>query len=870
VALLSLSGDRKIAAAAVVAAGVVASFAVLATREHIAPDRALAPSERETPDRPQVHAGTRREESGAIEVPVMASERATGVVVDREGRPVATARVIAAADAGGRGLERPGASTREAHVDRLGRFEVALPGGKPYYALLVEAEGFAPEFLHGVRDGDDVRAVLSPACSLVGRVYDSEGGPIAGASVRWIDASGPLVLERSAISAEGGGYRIDGLPVDSAVELPHPFRGALRVDAEGFSPQQASVPNAQAAGALESRLDVVLVRPATITGRVLDAETGEPIAGASVGAWTQTWPPSTPPVAQTTTRADGRFVLDDVPADDRSGSVAEVELRATAAGQAPGRRSIPQPGEGQTRAIDFRLPPAGSLRGRVIDERARPVKGAAVQAWIEGVSATPASTGEGGRFSVDDVPAWRSKESEASLLVTTHDSVVTERVTTAVRAGALTEVPDIVVPARREAEFLVVDSEGRPVWGAEVSNESLPIRGRTDREGRLRVLFPGTEPFAWPFRMAVRTPGFAPALTPDFVPSLDEPPLVKVVLGPPRRVSGRVVLTDGRPAADATVSVGNGALPLSRVFPTSQDIACFAELHPTRGPVETYASACVGADGSFEIDGLPEGPFHVKAARTVRGRDESKMKRRFDVDDATLAADPAIAVSVPSDATGLRLTLPADGPVPPNAVLEGSIVDAASGRPLLGATVALVGSNWYAEGERLPVGRFRFPPKPFGAYTLRCSAAGYVGWEGGVELNEWTSSTPMTIRLERGAMVRGVVRGPEGIDLADAVVALLTIEGNRWGGSSWIASDGTFEVRGLVPGRYRAALDGVNPYWRGATLAPSRTIPIEITTRDGEHVVELEVQPAGTLDVVFWGVSHLFYGPFGFTPGIWP
>jgi len=121
-----------------------------------------------------------------------------------------------------------------------------------------------------------------------------------------------------------------------------------------------------ALAALGSTSNAQLLSRATVTGRVLDADLGTPIADVNVGSREIGWSP---------TDRDGRFNIPDV--RDGRHAVWIEDRYLTSSWAAPiqvrvenGRAAAP---------IEFRVRLEGSLSGRVTDERGEPVVNARVQ-----------------------------------------------------------------------------------------------------------------------------------------------------------------------------------------------------------------------------------------------------------------------------------------------------------------------------------------------------------------------------------------------------------------------------------------------------------------------------------------------------------
>jgi hypothetical protein len=795
-----------------------------------------------------------------------ARNRATGRVVDETGSPIAGARVTSAVEPASSTSPPPANAEGPASAsDANGRFAVALEGGAPYHSILVEAPGFAPAAVASVRPGDDVVATLTAGCALEGRVLDACGDPVAGANIRWSQRIGACTSTRAAASAIDGAYRIDDLTACPPNRWPGSSDwGTIRVEAAGFPRLDVSASYAAPAGERRFALDLVLRRSGRIRGRVLDAETSEAIAGASVAfQWDQSSVESRSDAA--TSGADGRFELSNVPLGDFRFENAISTLVVDAPEHAHAEQRVPSPGENETSEVELRCPAVASIVGRLVDASGAPLPNEYLGVRIVEGRGASTRTGTDGRFRFDGLEARRDQDQPVEFRVNRwwDGPVLSTKAT--VRGGTTTDVSDVVAPPALHllADFAVVDRDGTPVRGARLSNEKVEEAGVTDAAGRVRLEFPDSSGFQYPFRMRVSAPPFSPAVTPDFVPSADAPPLVTTVLGPTHRVSGHVFFGDGKPATDATVSVGNGALPVGRVFLKMRDIACGGEPRPARGPVEVYASAPVAPDGSFVVDGLPEGPYHVQAWRDVRGEDpDGDPEARERWYEPPSPSDPSIATNVATDATGIVLTAPNDKPVPLPVRLEGSVTDAETGRPIVVFTASLQGDRVDLTAVRAVAGRFAFSSVDPGTYRLRVWASGHVEFDSMLAVDSETAAQPLAIRLGSGATVKGVVHAPEGVDPTNAIVELRTIEGDRWGGSATVAHDGSYRITGVPAGRYVARIATWNLYASGAKLAPARVTRLDVSDAAAEHGLDLSLALAGRVSLHADSKSSDYSGRF--------
>lgn len=252
-----------------------------------------------------------------------------GTVLDSSGAPLAGALVAFGLD------------TQRSGPDGSFAFELVNPGsfsarfGQVPDSLRAVAPGWLPaEFEPKVVDGaprwpEHVTLRLeSPALSIGGRVIDSDGEPVEGVCVYVADATlfgavdgRPALLETLFTPGEGlwrfvqsdadGRFTVEGLLDRDYVVRAHHSPTLLRADSE---------PTRAGTRGLELRLPTDRLFP-LVAGRILTLG-GEPVAGATVRPMCdalrlrhegRTFSTSHDATAETTTDADGRFELRDVP-----------------------------------------------------------------------------------------------------------------------------------------------------------------------------------------------------------------------------------------------------------------------------------------------------------------------------------------------------------------------------------------------------------------------------------------------------------------------------------------------------------------------------------------------------------------------------
>lgn len=385
-------------------------------------------------------------------------------------------------------------------------------------------------------------------------------------------------------------------------------------------------------------------------------------------------------------------------------------------------------------------PPSGALsvRGRVVDAKGRPVAGVQVSATQtlpgESLSRLPcgedspqlpltssycgapaellqefiaqerggapvlaqATTGADGTFLLDALPEgavalWALGASGSTL----EPDVATGR-----------EDVELVLEEGLRFEGRVVAESGAPIPGAKVTlfhqGHSRYFPTSTGADGRFTS---GSLPEG-NYGLVASSPGLMPAYVPDV--RLED--LEAVILHKPRRLTGRVLLTDGTPAPGAEV----------RMQASEQVVVTDAE-------------------GRFSLGALAPGDYEVLAERGgQQGFAEVVIAEEGGDVEAT------VYLGTLFDA-------------------EGVVLDEA-GQPIAGATVTAtseVDGPGFEDATTGPEGRFRLGPLPRGSHVFNVDADGYRELESGdVQVSD--ASPPLTFTLVRAYVLAGTVTDPEG------------------------------------------------------------------------------------------------------------
>lgn len=286
-----------------------------------------------------------------------------GVVVDARGGPVAGASVearLAGAPRPKDGLDEPAPGTVEtAATGEDGAFELDhLPRGR--FEITVEHEAFRPLRTSLSSPSAPARLVLVGRPALDGVVLESDGAPVAGASVRLHPLGGQEEPDLPATTDEQGRFRVFA-----------PAEGRYRVEATvlaGLSNRRAKLEVELKAAAPAAAVTLQLPKGLSISGRT-EAKGGAPVAKVKVLAFfdpranSGKAPADDARLAFAVSGADGAFVLD---------HLCEGSWRLTAQGASA---TVPAGSTGVTLVVEQRA----LVRGRVVQESGRPVTSFTVQ-----------------------------------------------------------------------------------------------------------------------------------------------------------------------------------------------------------------------------------------------------------------------------------------------------------------------------------------------------------------------------------------------------------------------------------------------------------------------------------------------------------
>jgi len=720
-------------------------------------------------------------------------------VTGPDGKPLAGARVQAGDMAGSVGLMRLDPrrwrmSNRAALTDAKG--VAVLPRSAREQLLVragVEGQPFAEQ--EDVRSSS-VTLRLAPGMTREIRVMDATGKkPVPDAWVRvgeslWVAGKTDADGRFSVPVAARGKVKVavtaaDGRRLDTYAEVPKPEEKGPRI----------------------------LLLPAleTLTGRVVSAADGRPVAGALV--WNQE------PKAARRTGADGVYRIEAIAGRDATPQAAAAGFLPADArlGVTPGMR------RGPTLALE----PTLAAAGVVVDEQGRPVPGVQVQASPQGgrvrnpalyVSGGSAQTSAAGRFRVSGLLGGIGYE----LRLSKTGFAVTRAEVPPLEPGRPAADLRVVLRKGRMGFGRVVDRSDQPVVGARVElrprvggDRRMMIRMRESEPVKYEAVADATGRFevrdlpAGTWELTARGSGFAPLTVPGLtVPegggSTD---LGTVVLIPGVAVEGYTVDPEGRPVAGAEIRVAEAtADPMSR-FMQQEDPA----------PAATSA-----ADGFFRIEDR-------LAGETV------------DLDASRPGYAPGVAsgVQVPAEPP-VRLVLQ------PSSAVEGRTVDP-DGKPVAGVRVFVHPSDPVNVGGRVRMfvaarsrqavsdetGFFRIDDVIPGGIELQATATGYQRTElDNLEVRSGQELRGVEVVLAPGAVIEGRVFSPSGQPLAGAEVGVMDPTRDFFVGISTTDGDGRYRLEGIAPGA--RTVQAEHKSYRRAVK--------ELEVRLGENSVDLRLE----------------------------
>ena len=320
-----------------------------------------------------------------------------GRLRDSDGRPVVDAQVVVAEVDELRSalfLVQEGERQADARSDIEGRFRIADRTAGEQIGLAALHPEYVPRLLASLSLPLDERleVVLQTATRIRGRVFDSEGRPIAGAGVEVV-ASGPQGASSGRLGGRPPRARTDDQGVFELAGV-EPGLATVQAQAKGFLAQRVSGLAVSAEEPLDG-VELVLEKGSVLEGEVKTAD-GRPAAGAVV------------------------MVFDFANGERRGFEMADGEGRYRVEGLARGpAMAMASLGEGSavtrsvdvvpgTQRLDFELEEGFEVRGRVVGPDREPVEGATVAlSGVDGKVGQETYSRRAGEFVFEEVLAGR-------------------------------------------------------------------------------------------------------------------------------------------------------------------------------------------------------------------------------------------------------------------------------------------------------------------------------------------------------------------------------------------------------------------------------------------------------------------------------
>ncbi|MFL6247093.1 MAG: carboxypeptidase regulatory-like domain-containing protein [Thermoanaerobaculia bacterium] len=492
----------------------------------------------------------------------------------------------------------------------------------------------------------------------------------------------------------------------------------------------------------ESSATIKLAKAATISGRITDAKTRVPVAGAVVRVGPRRFGPGPDTSASTLSDAKGAYSLI-VPA-------GTYMVLATH----PGYDMRPVDANavaGQQTSKDVALSPLARVSGVVLDEAKRPV----VVAVVDTENAENERFGGGMRMMRGDAQTVSGPDGRFSMRVQPEQEMFARATKRGFPAGK-SDTFSVAAGERKTGMVLTIPS-GIAVSGRAIDVNGDPLSGvavtAAEAEGGQRMMFrsiiggPAADDDAvrtgsdGTFTMRVkegtydftfRREDLAPKIVRGQNVSVASSPNVEATMEPAAEISGRV----------------------TRAGAGLENVMIMAMVPGTSGN-----STVTGPDGSFTLGGLPAGSVRI-------------MARKMDdfINEQRNVTAPARDVVID---------------VRPGGRISGRVVEKGSGKPITTFDAGITTSRGGPGGGMVMMGppqtknftsedgSFTLEAVPAGAMVLMASSPGYASARLNVNVEEGKEITGVELQLDAGVKLTGRVTGANGAALSDVQVRVL-------------------------------------------------------------------------------------------------
>lgn len=422
------------------------------------------------------------------------------------------------------------------------------------YDLLVTGDELAPKRI----PGQLLTARSATATITVERGVEISGRVMQGLG---IPAGGAVIMVRgpvpnSAVAASDGTFLLRGLAAGPV---------SITASTSDTTPQMASVPVAVTAPAKNVVLNIPA--PTSLSGRVTEKSSGQPVTDFQITVSTGEPGAARPSTPSPFHSDDGTFIVQVVP--------GRTELRATASGYVRAMLGGLMAEEGKPLSgLELRMDRGGRVVGRVTS------RGEAVSGVYLGAGAgTGVSTDADGNYILDGVaPGERTLQARKQGLVS-QEKTITAKAGEDVRA-------DLELDRGLELAGRVLDRGGHPLESARVQvrsagNRAIPANTTTDSDGNFKISGLSEAHVA----LVAESSGYVAATIEDVDPAQN----VTITLDRGGVINGHVAGLSEAESGTVTVMASYSA---------------------------SGAQASVEGDGSFTIQGVPEGAVSISAMKT--------------------------------------------------------------------------------------------------------------------------------------------------------------------------------------------------------------------------------------------------------------
>jgi len=679
-----------------------------------------------------------------------------------------------------------------AESDDEGNFTIThLPEGR--WKFYVEAEGYPhliSEFI--AHNAQNTTFVLEAGGSLAGTAVLADTGE-AVPNLEVVARAKDYYRDADSVKTDAdGAFRFASL---------RPSEYMLMVKDEVLVLAKEAPPRTVTVGQETSGVILDVVEGGTITGTVLDAETGEGVPNVNIDAHPDGGR-ALPSRTEIRTGGDGRYRIAGLGVGRYRLMRGATKGYKNAEWQDAPVVSI-APGQ-HVDDMDFELQPTPAIAGSVVDAQDQPVAGAQITARpTDRGNMSSAMSEDDGRFELTGFAAGQE------ILISAKKHQVEGKVAEPVVVGE-DGVDGLVIKldVKRTASIagVVVDGHGRPLENVQVmtSTDESRMFGRrlvaTDKAGTFTIvsLSPGT------YRMQLSTPN-----TWNFSTHGNDEQ-VTLREGEQRTGVRLVMAVDDSLAIEGRVTDDSGK-PLERAGVNAS------------GPTHGYTNT--DKDGRYKIVGLQEGSYHVYANHHAHSSDQR----------------PEVAAG--SKNVDFRLA--------GRGSIEGRVVNAGTRGPVVDFQIA----HFKGEHSRIDQwmmrqfahnhdadGRFVISSVEVGDNTVVVRAPAFApGLHVVRNVVADRAVTNVVIELEGGMAVEGVVINADGEPVGGAQVFVGSVP-DQWQRSQAAVTitknDGSFLIDTLSATDTRVS--AYHPdYAPGAgtfTPAPSRTAYVEIVLRSGGRI----------------------------------